>query len=284
MSGTDDRGQAKPGKTPSFEESDVAPPARPRKKAKPPPNIITAGGVDMARGHASGIQVREGAPRRAHQPTSPASSSRWRPTPARSPPTTAPPGRPRSRRGRRPHRRAAPDGALPAPRPRAFRDNTAPTPPPSPPGGPTAGGAEGPPDPRSRARPLRLHPEGKEAPDLDAPRLRRGPPPRAGGRHAHPRALPGRTADRTATAHRSRHPSSVPIEASASAAPPATRPHPVVEAPRPAPPPPTVAPSPPSPPPASHGVAHRPVRTPPPRSPSPRATFTPPFQLPSEKN
>lgn len=61
MSGADDRSHERPGHTPSFDEADIPLPARPRRKAKPPPNIITAGGVDMARGHATGILPRNGA-------------------------------------------------------------------------------------------------------------------------------------------------------------------------------------------------------------------------------
>lgn len=53
----DDRGQAKPEKDPFFDESEVI---RPRgKRVKPPPGIISAGGVDMARAHASGIKLRD---------------------------------------------------------------------------------------------------------------------------------------------------------------------------------------------------------------------------------
>jgi hypothetical protein len=55
--GDDDRGRALPGRSPLLD--DLAGPAalRPR-KMKPPPGIITAGGVDMARAHASGIEIR----------------------------------------------------------------------------------------------------------------------------------------------------------------------------------------------------------------------------------
>ena len=55
--GEDDRGEAKPGKNPFLDEAGV-PPVRQR-KAKPPPNIISAGGVDMARAHASNIKLRD---------------------------------------------------------------------------------------------------------------------------------------------------------------------------------------------------------------------------------
>ena len=58
MSGEKDRSGRRPSRNPLFDESD-APPRRAR-KAKPPPGIITAGGVDMARAHASGIKVRDG--------------------------------------------------------------------------------------------------------------------------------------------------------------------------------------------------------------------------------
>jgi hypothetical protein len=58
MAGDDDRGAPK-GRNPFFDEGDAPPPRR--KKVKPPPGIITAGGVDMARAHASGIKVREAA-------------------------------------------------------------------------------------------------------------------------------------------------------------------------------------------------------------------------------
>jgi hypothetical protein len=58
MSGEDDRANAKASKNPFFDELDAPPPARVR-RAKPPPSVITAGGVDMARAHASGIQVKD---------------------------------------------------------------------------------------------------------------------------------------------------------------------------------------------------------------------------------
>ena len=61
MSGDDDRANAKPSKNPFFDEIDAPPPARAR-RPKPPPHVITAGGVDMARGHASGIQVKDTGP------------------------------------------------------------------------------------------------------------------------------------------------------------------------------------------------------------------------------
>src|SRR3954464_3513415 len=67
MSGENDRGAPKPGGNPFFEEGAApAPRARPR-RAKPPPGIITAGGVDMARGFAADIRVRDApAPERPH--------------------------------------------------------------------------------------------------------------------------------------------------------------------------------------------------------------------------
>ncbi len=55
--GEDDRREAKPGQNAFLDEADP-PPVRQR-RAKPPPGIITAGGVDMARAHASGIKLRE---------------------------------------------------------------------------------------------------------------------------------------------------------------------------------------------------------------------------------
>jgi hypothetical protein len=58
MSGDDDHGPARPDKGPAAGAGDTPSP-RPR-KAKPPPGIITAGGVDMARAHASGIELRDG--------------------------------------------------------------------------------------------------------------------------------------------------------------------------------------------------------------------------------
>jgi hypothetical protein len=61
MSGEDDRAKTKPSKNPFFDESD-APPLPRARRMKPPPGIITAGGVDMARAHASGIQIREPGP------------------------------------------------------------------------------------------------------------------------------------------------------------------------------------------------------------------------------
>src|SRR4051812_43577798 len=62
--GDDDRGSAKPAaKNPFFDDADgpPSPPIRSR-KAKPAPAMMTAGGVDMARAHASGIKVREAMP------------------------------------------------------------------------------------------------------------------------------------------------------------------------------------------------------------------------------
>jgi hypothetical protein len=59
MSGEDDRDPAGP-ENPYLDDADIPPPALRPRRAKPPPNIITAGGVDMARGHASGIPIREG--------------------------------------------------------------------------------------------------------------------------------------------------------------------------------------------------------------------------------
>ena len=59
MSGERDRSGSDPTKHPFLDDS--APRALPRaRRAKPPPGIITAGGVDMARAHAAGIRVREG--------------------------------------------------------------------------------------------------------------------------------------------------------------------------------------------------------------------------------
>lgn len=58
MSGEQDRGGAKPARNPFFDEAD-APPIRRVARPKPPPGIISAGGVDMARAHASGILIRE---------------------------------------------------------------------------------------------------------------------------------------------------------------------------------------------------------------------------------
>jgi hypothetical protein len=59
MSGEDDRGQAPAKKTPLFDEADVILPRA--RRVKPPPGIISAGGVDMARAHASGIKLRDAA-------------------------------------------------------------------------------------------------------------------------------------------------------------------------------------------------------------------------------
>jgi hypothetical protein len=60
--GDDDRRAAKPAaKNPFFDDEDAPLPVRAR-KAKPAPSMMTAGGVDMARAHASGIQVREAMP------------------------------------------------------------------------------------------------------------------------------------------------------------------------------------------------------------------------------
>jgi hypothetical protein len=59
MNGDDDRRQRKGGRRPALDGASLVP-TRPR-KVKPPPGIITAGGVDMARAHASGIEVRGGA-------------------------------------------------------------------------------------------------------------------------------------------------------------------------------------------------------------------------------
>jgi hypothetical protein len=61
MSGDDNR-SSKPGTAPGpfFDEADAPRRARAR-RTKPPPGIITAGGVDMARAHASGIKIRAGA-------------------------------------------------------------------------------------------------------------------------------------------------------------------------------------------------------------------------------
>jgi hypothetical protein len=56
MSGEDDRGQAKPTK-PIFDEAEFIP--HRARRVKPPPGIISAGGVDMARAHASGIKLRD---------------------------------------------------------------------------------------------------------------------------------------------------------------------------------------------------------------------------------
>src|SRR5580658_6170114 len=61
MSGDDDRANAKPSKNPFFDEIDAPPPARAR-RAKPAPGIISGAGLDMARGHASGIQIRDTGP------------------------------------------------------------------------------------------------------------------------------------------------------------------------------------------------------------------------------
>lgn len=59
MSGERDESGSDPAKQPIL--GDSAPRALPRaRRAKPPPGIITAGGVDMARAHAAGIRVREG--------------------------------------------------------------------------------------------------------------------------------------------------------------------------------------------------------------------------------
>jgi hypothetical protein len=58
MNGEDDRDPAGP-ENHYLDDGDIPPPAVRPRRAKPPPNIITAGGVDMARGHASGIPIRE---------------------------------------------------------------------------------------------------------------------------------------------------------------------------------------------------------------------------------
>lgn len=58
MSGQHDQGGTTPPNP--FPEQEGPPRARSRRQ-KPPPGIITAGGVDMARAHASGIQVRDAA-------------------------------------------------------------------------------------------------------------------------------------------------------------------------------------------------------------------------------
>jgi hypothetical protein len=58
MSGDDDHGPSQPDS--SVVASAVAAPSPRARKAKPPPGIITAGGVDMARAHASGIELRDG--------------------------------------------------------------------------------------------------------------------------------------------------------------------------------------------------------------------------------
>jgi hypothetical protein len=59
MSGEDNRDPAGPENS-YLDEAEIPPPVVRPRRAKPPPNIITAGGVDMARGHASGILIREG--------------------------------------------------------------------------------------------------------------------------------------------------------------------------------------------------------------------------------
>jgi hypothetical protein len=58
MSGDDDHGPARPEQSRVAGAGDA--PAPRARKAKPPPGIITAGGVDMARAHASGIELRDG--------------------------------------------------------------------------------------------------------------------------------------------------------------------------------------------------------------------------------
>jgi hypothetical protein len=59
MSGEQNPGGPKPAQNPFYDETDAPQPRR-AKRTKPPPGIISAGGVDMARAHASGIKVREG--------------------------------------------------------------------------------------------------------------------------------------------------------------------------------------------------------------------------------
>jgi hypothetical protein len=254
MSGEDDRGQPKRGKSPFFDESDVAPPARPRRRAKPPPNIITAGGVDMARGHASGIQIREGVSPEpsTDQPRVVIAVE----TDLRKVPT---------------HRRllAARDPSGDGSRAAVLPD----TPPPA---------NRTPVSTAAAATPGSARPETSKLPAAQ----RDGAPP------AEARKLPVwmRLARRAGGPVSAPQQTSEPPVPSADILPPPPRlpppaPTAVVEAPRPAPPSSSVAPIEavaPAPHPASALVIPRPVRTP--SLPSPRATFTPPFQLPSEKN
>jgi len=70
--GEDDRGEAKADANPFLDGAeprvrdvvadvvtDVVPDVVRKRRPKPPPNIISAGGVDMARAHASGIKLRD---------------------------------------------------------------------------------------------------------------------------------------------------------------------------------------------------------------------------------
>lgn len=60
MSGEQKGGSAKPGANPFFDESEEPRPLPRARRLKPPPGIISAGGVDMARAHASNIRVPGG--------------------------------------------------------------------------------------------------------------------------------------------------------------------------------------------------------------------------------
>jgi hypothetical protein len=57
MSGDRDRGSGKPAGNAFASDRDGERPLPRARRPKPPPGIITAGGVDMARAHASGIRV-----------------------------------------------------------------------------------------------------------------------------------------------------------------------------------------------------------------------------------
>lgn len=59
MSGEQDRRGARPADNPFFVDDDAPRPVPRAKRGKPPPAVITAGGVDMARAHAAGIRIRE---------------------------------------------------------------------------------------------------------------------------------------------------------------------------------------------------------------------------------
>jgi hypothetical protein len=262
MNGEDDRGPARPGKHPSVEEPDIVLPVRPRKKAKPPPNIITAGGVDMARGHASGIQIREGgsAEPTVDQPRVVIGVE----TDLRKLPT---------------HKRIVirRDPAVEG----AARHGHA---------TPVSTGAARPPKVEGESPGQTQHaPREVAGPPSPPPETRRLP---VGMRLAFAAVL---LLLLVGVAHRSRAPSPPPEEIAEERSPP---PPPLlaapafVEAPRPSVPPPSAvqvevaAPAPaPAPPPLRAGVvvAPRPIKAPAPPSPA-RTTFTPPFQLPSEKN
>jgi hypothetical protein len=259
MSGEDDRGDPEPERSPSSEATEPAPPRV--RKAKPPPGIITAGGVDMARAHASGIK-----------PPAPTS-----PEPATDQPRvvvaveTDPrkvPTHPRLVEGRE----ATADGSRSALLP-------------------TGSSAHATPSPTAVPRPAKTAPRSQPAP---APEPR---PLSTWKRVAFALALLGvlvsaahrlRTLDGegSSSVRATAPPSSGelapdPVE---PAPPPAAVAPPRAAIPRAAAPDPTLDPAPPAAiatPTASMEARPRPARLP---LPPPRPAFTPPFQLPGEKN